>query len=496
MRRFRGIELAVAVAALAACSKNDATTPPDGGGGEAAPPLEAGGRPTDDQAALARGLCSFSRGALPAQTLGSSTPLGDQIPIQTIVVLMQENRSFDSYFSHLGKYANRGDIESAPDSTTNPASVGDGNPTGVLVPYQHGPHRCFLDTDHEWSGTHVEWDDGKMDGFYFENNGFGPPPPDAGPSVTDGARALWWYDQTDIPFYYALASTFAIGDHHHAALLGPTWPNRMYLYSGTSFGRTTSEFPDISAFPYPQNDAAIFDELEKAHIPWNIYGDGSPGAAVVFGPGLIDRWGRNPVLPPSAFFTQAQAGTLPQVVFVDPHLGSQAPAQNDEHPPSDIQVGEQFVSQVVLALFASPQWPHLVLFLTYDEHGGLYDHVAPPPACPPDDIAPILAPGDQTKGGFDRLGVRVPMIVVSPYTRPAFVSHVVHDHTSVLRFIETRFNLPALSARDANADPMFEYFDFANPAFLTPPSIPAPTVDPTELAWCVQAYMNVPSSGP
>jgi phospholipase C len=135
------------------------------------------------------------------------------------------------------------------------------------------------------------------------------------------------------------------------------------------------------------------------------------------------------------------------------------------------------------------------MFLTYDEHGGLYDHVPPPVACAPDKIAPILGPADTTQAGFDRYGVRVPMTVISPYARPAFVSHVVHDHTSVTRFIETRFSLPALSARDANADPMLEFFDFSNPAFMTPPrNLTAPAIDPAGLAFCVQTYMNVPTS--
>lgn len=484
----QGAVLFAALFTLAACSGSSAAPPSSDGGTEPA------ARPSDPAAAAARAACSFKRGALPADTLGASSPTGDAIPIDTIVVLMQENRSFDSYFGHLGKFANRTDIESAPDDTTNPASVGDGNPTGVTHPYQHAPQLCSLDTAHEWSATHVEWDNGLMDGFFYENNGFGPLPPMADPSLADGERALWWYDERDIPFYYALASTFAIGDHYHASILGPTWPNRMYLYAATSFGRTTGELPDVSAYPYPAKDAAIFDELEKAHVSWNIYGDGAIGAEVVFGPALFNRYGRNPILAPEAFVQQAAAGTLPQVAFVDPHLGAQAPGRNDEHPPADIQVGEEFVSQIVLALFRSPVWPHAAMFLTYDEHGGMYDHVAPPATCSPDTTAPILAPGDVTKAGFDRYGVRVPMTVISPYARPAFVSHVVHDHTSVTRFIETRFDLPALTARDANADPMLEFFDFTSPAFLTPPNLAAPAVDPTALSFCAQTYMNVPTS--
>ncbi len=113
----------------------------------------------------------------------------------------------------------------------------------------------------------------------------------------------------------------------------------------------------------------------------------------------------------------------------------------------------------------SPNWKRTALFFTYDEHGGFYDHVPPPKACPPDAIHPILEPKD-APGEFDRLGVRVPMIVISPYAKKHYVSHHVYDHTSILRFVQARFDLPALTARDAHARPPFEMFDFAQPAYI------------------------------
>jgi phospholipase C len=122
------------------------------------------------------------------------------------------------------------------------------------------------------------------------------------------------------------------------------------------------------------------------------------------------------------------------------------------------------------------------MFLTYDEHGGFYDHLAPPPAVAPDSIPPMLRPGD-APGGFDRYGIRVPVTVISPWARPHFVSHVVNDHTSILRFIEMRFGLPSLTNRDAAANPMFEFFD-STPTFATPPSLPAAPIDPAQLAAC------------
>ncbi|MEO6421014.1 MAG: alkaline phosphatase family protein [Polyangiaceae bacterium] len=437
-------------------------------------------RPDDATAATKRSSCGFARGAMPAETLGTSSPVDADIPIKTVVVLMMENRSFDSYYSHLNAFGNRTDIEVAPDGVTNPDAMG--------MPHarKHAEHYCFSDTNHEWVGTHEEVNGGKMDGFFMANQG-----KDATNPLEDGARALWFYDETEIPFYYALANTFGIADHYHAPLQGPTWPNRMYLYSATSFGRTSNALPDITAFPYPDSDAMIFDELEKRHIDWNIYGDGSIGAAIVASTHIVNRWGadRAPVLRIADFYAAAEAGTLPPVVFLDPKLGMEGPAQNDEHPPADLQLGEKFSSDIVQALMKSPQWKDLALFITYDEHGGLYDHVVPPKACPPDDKAPIFDPGDPTAPGvFDQEGVRVPLLVVSPYAKKGFVSHVTYDHASITRFIETKFKVPALTGRDANADPLLDFFDFKNPPFVTPPSLPDAPVNQAEADYCKATF--------
>jgi phospholipase C len=189
------------------------------------------------------------------------------------------------------------------------------------------------------------------------------------------------------------------------------------------------------------------------------------------------------LVPVAQYFSDAAAGTLPQVSFVDPIFASTANVETDEHPPANIQIGQQFAASVIDALMKSPLWSRSVLFITYDEHGGYYDHVPPPPACVPDDIPPRLAVGD-FNAQFDAYGVRVPVAVISPYAKKHFVSHVVHDHTSILRFVETRFDLPALTRRDANADPMLEFFDFSKAKFATPPKLPTPKVDPAKEAAC------------
>ena len=136
-----------------------------------------------------------------------------------------------------------------------------------------------------------------------------------------------------------------------------------------------------------------------------------------------------------------------------------------------------------------PQWKRSAVFLTYDEHGGIYDHVPPPKACAPNDGKPTIdGKGMPIDGAFDRLGFRVPLVVVSPYAKRGYVSHEVYDHSSVLRFIQARFRVPALTSRDANASIPLDFFDFANPPHLVPPSLPAATVDPAGLAYCKQTY--------
>jgi phospholipase C len=146
------------------------------------------------------------------------------------------------------------------------------------------------------------------------------------------------------------------------------------------------------------------------------------------------------------------------------------------------------MSDVVHALMKSPQWSRLALFITWDENGGFYDHVPPPPACVPDDSVATGNNGPVPGATFDRLGFRVPMIVVSPYAKKGYVAHTTYSHSSILRFIQAKFKVPALTARDANAEVPFEMFDFQNPAFMTPPDVMEPTVDPTALQYCEATY--------
>ncbi len=485
----------VAIAAIGAgCSKSDDASLP-----EPTPDLRPPTPPDYDRpvtrsdeatAAAARAACKFTRGALPDETLGTAIPTGKNIPIETIVVLMQENRSFDHYFGHFGKYAGRTDVTSAPENASNPDRIGPVS-SGSHV-WHRAPHYCILDTEHGWSGSHKQYNDGKMDGFYETNHlekGEVLPAPEM--ALRDGERAMTWYDEREIPYYYALAKTFGIGDHYFASLLGPTWPNRMYLWAGTSFGYAQNRaFPDVTKYPFPESDMVVLDELEKRHVDWKLYSAGGPsGATVVLGVTLPTRYGRDVLHPMEDFFRDANEGKLPPVVFLDPDFTrTGAPDGNDEHPPSNLQVGQRFTSTIVTALMKSPQWSKLALFVTYDEHGGLYDHLPPPKACPPDAKTPTDRDGAPVEFAFDRYGMRVPFLVVSPYAKRGYVGHGVYDHASILRFIQAKHRLPALTARDANALAPTEFFDFSSPPNLAVPELPEAVVEPGEMQYCDQTF--------
>jgi len=398
--------------------------------------------------------CPFGPGSLPVDTLPPGTLHGDAIPIEHIVVLMQENRSYDHYFGQLRRKSG------PPRGTKNPDPLG-----GRPIKRFHQTRYCEVaDLDHSWNGTHREFNGGAMDGFTAEN---------VDPKDPSGSRAMGYYTKKDLPFYYKLYKKFAIGDRFFCSVLSQTFPNRYYLLAGTSFGEIRNNLPDLSGPDYTTR--TIFNLMDEAPVPvtWKVYFSDLPFAGIF---GYVRNSRFDNLVNISTFFTDAAAGNLPQVSYVDPALvGGEL---NDEHPPKNVQKGQAFVASVVNAVMASPQWSSTVLFITYDEHGGFFDHVPPPAACLPDAIPPALRP-DDVPGAFDNYGIRVPFVAVSPFSRKGFVSHKVYDHTSVLRFVETRFDLPALTRRDANADPMLDLFDFERVPFAKPPRLPVAKIDPT-----------------
>jgi phospholipase C len=404
--------------------------------------------------------CTFGPGALPADTLPPGALHGNAIPVQHIIVMMQENRSYDHYFGKLRKKSG------PPRGTSNPDPLG-GDP---IKPFHTKRYCEVADLDHSWSGTHRERNGGAMDGFTAEN------------AVTEdphGFRAMGFYTKRDIPYYYKLYKKFAMGDRFFCGVLSQTFPNRYYLLAGTSFGQIRNNIPDLAGPNY--TNRTIFNLMDEASPPvsWKIYYSDLPFGALfgyVRGKIATNTVHMNPDDSQNQLLLDAASGNLPQVAYVDPAFMGEA--ENDEHPPTNVQKGQAFAAKILNALMHGPAWSSTVILLTYDEHGGYFDHVPPPPACLPDAIPPDLQPGDEP-GAFDNYGIRVPFVAISPFSKRAYVSHNVFDHTSILRFIETRFDLPALTNRDANANPMLDLFDFANPPYMKPPTLPAAVIDPS-----------------
>jgi phospholipase C len=370
--------------------------------------------------------------------------------IEHIVVLMMENHSFDNLLGMVPyQVRNRQAVDGL---TRRHGRVTDVNPDaqGNPVFAFHAPSPCQLHAHpgQNWNASHTAYDNGRNDGFV---------------KGSDSSIAMAFWDKSDLPFTYSLARHFPIGDRFFCSTLCQTYPNRRFFFAGTASGTISTTTAGL--LPSAAN-GTIFDRLDAQEIGWRVYDQEIASALIL--PNFRNNAAQVARTSPfSQFLTDAAAGKLPSFTFLDPHYET-----TSEENPQDIQVGEQFVAQVVNALINAPTWKHTALFITYDEHGGYYDHVPPPRAIKPDSIPPMLAPGD-LPGAYDRYGFRVPLIVVSPWARRNYVSHVVQDLTSITAFIERKWNLPAMTFRDANAAPMTDYFDFRAPSFRKPPRLAA-----------------------
>jgi phospholipase C len=376
----------------------------------------------------------------------------DTLPqIKHIVVLMMENHSYDN---HLGMLRRAG---------ADGFTLGPGGKPAATNPYPGGriqhafrmPTTCQLPgkPSQSWTDSHIQLDRGKLDGFV--KSGSGP-------------VAMGYWQKADLPFYYSLASVFPIADRYFCSVLGKTFPNRRYLMAATSIGMINDTVPGLT--DYPRN-GTIFDRLHMAGVPWMDYfsaGSAAPSLAL-FPPLLVTYPSR--LAPVDHFFSAAAAGTLPGFCLVEPNY-----LTTSEEDPQNVAAGERFAAKVINAVMTGPAWKDTLLIWTFDEHGGYYDHVVPPRAIPPDNIAPKTGGGPEYTG-FGQYGFRVPCAVVSPWARPGYVSHRVFDHTSILKLVETKWNLPALTHRDASAHNMLDMLDLSKPAFLHPPKLAKPLLD-------------------
>jgi phospholipase C len=419
------------------------------GGSAGAQPVTRNGR---GKLAASRSPVIRQPGSLPNPSLAAGT---EQLPeIEHIVVVMMENHSFDNLLGMMG----RGD--GIPLGADGKPKVALPNGQGQLVHAFHMPSECMTNgVGNDWNVAHRSYDNGTNQGFVEASSG----------------ESVGYFLGEDIPFTWGLAKTFPLADRWFCSVLAQTDPNRRYLISGTSLGLINDTFPA----PLPPN-GTIFDSLNKHGITWKDYYSDLPSAGVYLAqlgqPAIRDN-----LVTIKQFYTDAAAGTLPQFSLLDPNFTIQS-----EENPQNIQFGDQFLSDVVSSVMSGPQWSKTLMIWTYDEWGGWYDHVPPPAAIPPDDIPPDLPPGS-LPGTFARYGFRVPGGVISPYAKKDYVSHTIYDHTSILKTIETKWNLPALTRRDANAHDVLDMVDLTSrPAFLTPPRLPDP-------ANPVQSYTCLPT---
>ncbi|MBK8255463.1 MAG: alkaline phosphatase family protein [Polyangiaceae bacterium] len=341
-------------------------------------------------------------------------------PIETIVVLCMENRSFDHYFGSLSLVEGKV-VNGLTGNEVNPDP--DGNP----VPIHLLQDFTVDDPPHDWNSSHEQWNNGNNDGFVIAH---------AGNSQND---VMGYHVREQLQTFYTLADSYTLCDQWYASVMGPTWPNRFYLHGATSKGQK-SNLPVVGFKSIFQllNDAGISHKNYYHDVAW-----ASGGYGKLTGLSKIEN-----------FFEAAANGTLPQYCLIDPHFfGNGA---NDDHPDHDIQLGQALIASVYAALAQSPQWNKILFVITYDEHGGFFDHVAPP----------VTTDDDPD---FTQLGFRVPGLVAGPFVRKGCFVSTPFDHVSVLRTLQRRFNLPSLNDRMSQTNDLSSCID---PAFIQNPQPP------------------------
>lgn len=374
--------------------------------------------------------------------------------IQHIIFMLQENRSADNYFGVFNQYrASHGINDNAFDGMDLNKAMPSRSGAFMVTPY-HYKTVCTDNLSPAWNESHYDIHNGAMD-YFMKTTGSVPSSIDP-----EGTRAVGYYDWTDLPYYYDLAFKFGTSDRYFSAVLATTIPNRMYMFTGTSFGYIRPVGPPAGGWTQP----TIFDRLTAKGISWRYYYQDNSTFLAQFA--TWGKGGSGHVYNISSYYTDVASNSLPQVIFIE--RGGQTGL--DEHPLNNVQKGAADVKKIIDALMNGPNWSSSVFILTFDEGGGLYDHVLPPKAVLPDNIAPIYKAGDN-QSTFNQYGFRVPLIVVSPWSKPNLVSHTVRDHTSILKLIEVRFGLQPLTQRDTDADDMEEFFDFSAPHYPQAPNM-------------------------
>lgn len=338
--------------------------------------------------------CTATNGLTPSQLLGN---------IDHVVVLCMENRSFDHYLGALQLLESRS-VDGLTGTESNPAPNG-----GSVLVHQLNDFTPE-DPPHSWDSCHAQHNGGLNDGFVREH---------AGASQDD---VMGYHIRSQLPITYALADAGAVCDRYFCSLLGPTWPNRFYLHAASSNGGKSNlpQFGLSSQSIWARlNDANISNKNYYHDLAWAIGGFGK-----LSGNAGIDT-----------FFSDVMSGNLPQFSLIDPQFfGAGA---NDDHPDHDIQLGQALIGTIFRALAESPIWQKCLFVITYDEHGGFYDHVAPPKTT-------------DERADFQQLGFRVPTLVLGPHVRRGCTVSAQLEHSSLAKTLSSRFGIPELNSRVSN----------------------------------------------
>ena len=443
---------------------------------------------------------------------GTSTTSGACATINSIdhvVIFIQENRSFDHYF---GSYRGvRGFSDQAASfQQPDPANT-TSTPSGILMPFHLDTSKtnsaCTADISHDWIPQHQSWNNGAMNGFVTSRLPI---------NANDAILTMGYYTRADLPYYYAVADAFTLCDNYFCSVIGPTDPNRLYTMAASIDPAGQNGGPLLqtlvanrSSFFGQLTYTTMPEQLQARGISWKVYT--SPDQNIlnsIFSDNVLSYFKnfQNPSSPlyqnaflpqfPTDFLSDALSGNLPQVSWVI------ASVVDSDHPPAPSLFGEITLSAIITALSANPlQWAKTALFVTYDENGGFYDHVAPVTAPPGTAGEYVTAPAvpDPTVAGSPAipgpigLGFRVPMLVISPFSRGGLMSSSLFDHTSVLRFLETRFGaeVPNLSAwRRATVGDMTAAFNFSK-TDLSFPSLPSPLPASSQtITGCVTSLLD------
>jgi phospholipase C len=432
-------------------------------------------------------------------TTDTMTMLSKCAPITNVFVLMLENHSFDNIFGQSGI---PGIVHASPGTTNsyNGVSYPVGSPAPVTMP--SSPGHEFGDVVEQLGGQGATYPSG---GPYppINNSGFaanyatttdeGFPPPAA---AAIGLVMLGFDTPTELPVSYQLATEFALCDSWYSSIPGPTWPNRFFLHGASSAGLdhspTTAEIIgwEVPGFGFAYPHGSVFQALTKAGIAWRLYRDDTdaysddpqngsafgaiPQVSALQGVTLLDCESL------TRFASDLQGPYPYPYTFIEPNYGDVTgntyQGGSSQHPTDDVYGGEGLVKAVYEAIRNSPVWNTSLLIVTYDEHGGFYDSVAPPPATPPNDGSGSSL--NQSGFTFDRYGVRVPAVVVSPWIVRGTVDHGQYDHSSVAATLERMFGFPALTDRDAGARDLLGLLTLGAPRTDAPATLvnPAPPV--------------------